>query len=255
MRLANERLLELDRVKATFAAMLVHDLRSPLTVVQTTLGFLSERTFADDPELGELVGFSGEAMDRALALIAEVLDIYRSDRATAPADLVVGDVADVLRRCAISARVEAKRQGVLLDTHFDGPLGARLDARRLERAVTNLLGNALKFSSRGGRVTLEARTAGHPSEPRIRIEVRDTGRGISEAELPHVFELYRQGDTIHRTAGVGLGLAIVKRIVEAHGGAVGVRSQLGVGSAFIIELPAALAVAQQPSAALLSPRP
>jgi diguanylate cyclase (GGDEF)-like protein len=255
MRLANERLLELDRVKATFAAMLVHDLRSPLTVVQTTLGFLSERTFPDDPELGELVGFSGEAMDKALALIAEVLEIYRSDRATAAADLVVGDVADVLRRCAISARVEAKRQGVQLDTHFEGPLLARLDARRLERAVTNLLGNAIKFSSRGGRVTLEARTTGHPSEPRIRIEVRDTGRGISEAELPHVFELYRQGDTIHGTAGVGLGLAIVKRIVEAHGGSVGVRSQLGVGSAFIIELPAALAVAQQPSAALLSPRP
>jgi len=246
MRAANERLLDLDRLKATFAAMLVHDVRSPLTVVQTTLGFLKDRSFADDPELGEMVGFSGEAMDKALALISEVLEIYRSDRsdrASPSAKLVSGDVAEVLRRCAIGARVEAKRRGVTVETRFEGPLLAALDAQRLERAVTNLLGNAMKFSSRGGRVTLEARVinavGSATGAPRVRIEVRDNGEGISEAELPHVFELYRQADSAHRTAGVGLGLAIVKRIVDAHGGAVSVRSQRGVGSVFIIDLPAA----------------
>jgi two-component system sensor histidine kinase/response regulator len=244
MRRANDRLLELDQLKATFAAMLVHDLRSPLTVVRTTLGFLAERPFADDPELAEMVGFSGDAMDKALALIAEVLEIYRSDRATIPANLVPGDVAEVLRRCAVAARVEAKRRGVQIDTRFDSPLTAQVDAQRLERAVTNLLGNALKFSNRGGRVTLEARHMG-PEQDRIRIEVRDTGQGIKEAELEHIFELYHQADTLHRTAGVGLGLAIVKRIVDAHGGTVAVRSQIGVGSVFIIELPGASAHPQR----------
>jgi two-component system sensor histidine kinase BaeS len=210
----------------------------------TTLGFLAERPFADDPELAEMVGFSGDAMDKALALIAEVLEIYRSDRATIPANLVPGDVAEVLRRCAVAARVEAKRRGVQIDTRFDSPLTAQVDAQRLERAVTNLLGNALKFSNRGGRVTLEARHMG-PEQDRIRIEVRDTGQGIKEAELEHIFELYHQADTLHRTAGVGLGLAIVKRIVDAHGGTVAVRSQIGVGSVFIIELPGASAHPQR----------
>jgi diguanylate cyclase (GGDEF)-like protein len=239
MRSANERLLELDRLKATFAAMLVHDLRSPLTVVQTTLGFLKEHPFRDDPELGEMVEFSGEAMDKALALIAEVLEIYRSDRAQAPAHLVAGDAAEVLRRCGTAAQLEARRRAVVVETRIHGPLLARIDSQRLERAVTNLLGNALKFSSRGGRVSLEAGVVTDAAgAPRIHIEVRDTGDGIPEAELPHVFELYRQVNRFARTGGVGLGLAIVKRIVDAHGGTVAVRSQLGIGSAFVIELPA-----------------
>jgi diguanylate cyclase (GGDEF)-like protein len=258
MRAANERLLELDRLKATFAAMLVHDLRSPLTVVQTTLGFLKEHPFGDDPELGEMVEFSGESMDKALALIAEVLEIYRSDRTLAPAQLIAGDVAEVLRRCGTAAQLEARRRAVVVETRIHGPLLALLDGQRLERAVTNLLGNALKFSSRGGRVSLEAGVVIDPEGGRhIHIEVRDTGDGIPEAELPHVFELYRQAHRFARTAGVGLGLAIVKRIVDAHGGTVAVRSQLGVGSVFVIDLPAldqaAREVATPPS--LLVPPP
>jgi two-component system sensor histidine kinase/response regulator len=237
MRAANDRLRELDRLKATFAAMLVHDLRSPLTVVHTTLGFLQSRSFADDPDLGELVGFSGEAVNKSLALIAEVLEIYRSGEAATPAALIVGDVVDVLRRSAIAARVEAKRREVVLETRYDGPLPARIDGQRLERAVNNLLTNALKFTPRGGRVALEARKVLAPGPPRVRIDVRDSGEGIAESELPHVFELYRQANTRHRTAGVGLGLAIVKRIVDAHQGSVLVRSQPGVGSVFTIELP------------------
>jgi diguanylate cyclase (GGDEF)-like protein len=238
MRAANARLVELDRLRATFAAMLVHDLRSPLTVVNATIGLLARRPFTDDPELGELVGSSQEAMDRCLALVSEVLDIYRSEHSQVRAELGPGNVADVLHRCSKNARLEAERRGLKLETRVEGPLPARHDPVRLERAVTNLLTNALKFTPRGGQVTLEARLT--DERRRVYIEVRDNGAGIPESDLAQVFELYRQGDTSERSAGVGLGLAIVKRIVEVHQGSLAVRSQLGVGTAFIIELPASL---------------
>jgi signal transduction histidine kinase len=107
MWVANERLLELDRLKATFAAMLVHDLRSPLAVVDHSLGFLEMRRFSDDRELEELVGYSAEAQDKTLAMITEVLDIYRTEQTKETRPLVAGDIAEVLDRCAVAARIEA----------------------------------------------------------------------------------------------------------------------------------------------------
>jgi two-component system, sensor histidine kinase and response regulator len=235
MRVANARLLELDRLKGTFAAMLVHDLRSPLAVVHHTLGFLKARRFPDDHELEELVGYSAEALDKTLAMIAEVLDIYRAEQTKETRPLVAGDIGEVLERCVVAARIEALHRKVDLQIRIERPLPVAHDARRLERAITNLLANALKFTPSGGCVALEARApAGAPS---VHIEVRDTGEGIADDELPGIFDLYRQADSRQRLAGVGLGLAIVKRIIDAHHGQVNVRSQRGAGTVFSIDLP------------------
>jgi signal transduction histidine kinase len=239
MRAANERLIELDRLKAAFAAMLVHDLRSPLTVVHHTLGFVKTRGLQDDPELASLVQYSAEALQKTLSLITEVLDIYRSDQTNVTRPLTVGDIGEVLDRCAVGARVEATHREIGFDAQIDRPLLAAYDPERLERAVTNLLGNALKFTHPGGRVALAARVVSGDRAPHAHIEVQDTGDGIAEADLARIFDLYQQAETRQRLAGVGLGLAIVKRIVDAHHGAVTVRSQVGVGTTFVIDLPPA----------------
>jgi two-component system, sensor histidine kinase and response regulator len=241
MRIANERLIELDRLKGTFAAMLVHDLRSPLAVVHHTLGFLKTHGFPEDRELEELVGYSSEALDKSLSMIAEVLDIYRSEQAKTVRPLVAGDIGGVLDRCAIAARIEALHRKVELQVRIERPLPVAHDAQRLERAITNLLTNALKFTPAGGCVTLEARAPGRASANQVHIEVRDTGEGIAEAELPKIFDLYRQAESRQRLAGVGLGLAIVKRIIDAHHGDVTVQSRVGEGTVFAIDLPAASA--------------
>ncbi len=241
MRVANERLLELDRLKGTFAAMLVHDLRSPLAVVHHTLGFLKARGFPDDRELEELVGYSAEALDKTLSMIAEVLDIYRTDQTKATRPLVAGDIGRVLDRCAVAARIEALHRKIDLQVSIDRPLSVAHDAERLERAITNLLTNALKFTPPGGSVTLEARAPVGDASDRVHIEVRDTGEGIAADELPRIFDLYRQAESRQRLTGVGLGLAIVKRIVDAHHGEVTVRSHLGEVTVFAIDLPAASA--------------
>jgi two-component system sensor histidine kinase/response regulator len=237
MRVANQRLLELDRLKGTFAAMLVHDLRSPLAVVHHTLGFLKARRFPDDRELEELVGYSADALDKTLAMIAEVLDIYRTEQTKQTRPLVAGDITEVLERCAVAARIEALHRKVDLQIRIERPLPVAHDAQRLERAIGNLLGNALKFTPPGGCVALEARAAGDAAS--VHIEVRDTGEGIAEDELPGIFDLYRQAESRQRLAGVGLGLAIVKRIIDAHRGQVNVRSQRGAGTVFSIDLPVA----------------
>jgi signal transduction histidine kinase len=117
-----------------------------------------------------------------------------------------------------------------------GPLPGLGDRTRLERAFGNLIGNALKFTRAGGQVAVEARAVESDGQRSVRVEVRDTGMGIPEGEIPYIFDLYRQAET-GRRSGVGLGLAIVKRILDAHGASIAVASQVGVGTAFTVDLP------------------
>jgi signal transduction histidine kinase len=117
----------------------------------------------------------------------------------------------------------------------------RIDPLRLERAFANLLGNALKFTPPGGRIEVraecEAGSGDRAGRPWLRVDIIDSGRGIPEDLLPHVFEPYYQTSEADRSHGVGLGLAIVKRIVAAHGGRVDVQSREGEGTVFTLWLP------------------
>jgi len=239
MSAANDRLVELDRVKATFAAMLVHDLRSPLGVVQVTLTLLEEKIAAMvDADLQELVEMSLGGLKSTVALINELLEIYRSEQTEVAPRRDKLDIAEVVRRCAADARLDAQRREVTLEISVNGPLPGLGDRTRLERAFANLIGNALKFTRAGGQVAVEARPVQLAGKASVQVQVRDTGMGIPEGEIPYIFDLYRQAET-GRRSGVGLGLAIVKRILDAHGASIAVASQVGVGTAFTVELPGA----------------
>jgi signal transduction histidine kinase len=115
------------------------------------------------------------------------------------------------------------------------PVRIRHDPPRIGQVVSNLLGNALKFTPRNGAVVVELR----PTPEGAEIEVRDTGVGIDAAELPHVFERFFRGSRENeaRGSGSGLGLAIVKSIVDMHGGRIFVESRLGAGTTFVVALP------------------
>jgi signal transduction histidine kinase len=151
------------------------------------------------------------------------------------------DLAEVLDDIALRYADRAARQGVAL--HVKGPEGpppvAAVDAELFERAVANLLDNALKFTPAGGVVTLNAvRAAGA-----VQVSVADTGAGIAAADLPHLFDrLYQSRSSVAPASseeGKGLGLAIVKRIAELHGGTVAVASVPGAGTTVTLELPVA----------------
>ncbi|MCS7080713.1 MAG: sensor histidine kinase [Chloracidobacterium sp.] len=236
---ANGRLMELDRLKSEFTAMLVHDLRSPLAAVNGTLELIEETL--SDPDLLELVRASQSNVRRTLDLITDLLELSRSESQSLTLDLKLLDLVPILRQC-----VENTRLGAANALDFVADLPPTLpavagDARKLERVFMNLLTNAAKFTPSGGTITVSAReVAGEGVEAGlsfVEISVTDTGVGIPAAELPFLFDPYRQGGQGKKKVGFGLGLAIAKRIVAAHDGNITVKSQVGVGSTFTITLP------------------
>jgi signal transduction histidine kinase len=170
-------------------------------------------------------------------LIEDLLDVSRivtgkmriEPRAVAPAAVIAAAIETV--------RPAADARGVRLEAHADpeaGPVAG--DPDRLQQVVWNLLSNAIKFTPRGGRVEIRLGLA----EGQVRLQVEDTGRGISAEFLPHLFEHFRQaeGPTARTFGGLGLGLAIVRHIVELHGGTVRAESPgEGRGATFTVELP------------------
>jgi signal transduction histidine kinase len=145
------------------------------------------------------------------------------------------DIHELLDDLARRFAGRAALQGVdLVCLHDDEPLAAALDIELFERALANLLDNALKFTPPGGRITLSAQRERGQSGAEVCVEVRDTGPGIAAQDLPHLFErFYRRSE-----GGHGLGLAIVRRIVDLHGGRVEAQSAPGQGTRIILRLPA-----------------
>jgi two-component system, sensor histidine kinase and response regulator len=243
MRSANQRLQELDRLKATLTAMLVHDLRSPLTVVQLALSSLEEDVRALPGSAAELTSIASVSVEKILRLVNDMLEVYRTDDGPMSFALNETDPAPALSRAASLVRMEARDRGIAVDVDIEPGLPRIMgNEDMLDRALVNLLSNAVKFTPTGGRITLAAHGVGDPTHngrrPWLRIEIADTGEGISASDVPHIFEPYWQAVSEHRGHGVGLGLAIVKRIVDGHRATITVKSDLGAGTRFTIDLPA-----------------
>ncbi|OYT73012.1 MAG: hypothetical protein CFK52_03100 [Chloracidobacterium sp. CP2_5A] len=238
---ANARLMELDRIKSDFTAMLVHDLRSPLAAVKGTLELIEDLLPDIDPDLLTLVKASQDNLQRTLDLITDLLEMSRSESQALKLNLELLDLVPMLRACSDNIRLSAPDPPRLIVELPPALPAVAGDARKLERVFMNLLSNAVKFTSPNGSVTVAAREiAGEGVEAGlsfVEVSITDTGPGIPPAELPFLFDPYRQGSQGKGKVGFGLGLAIVKRIVAAHDGNIAVKSQVGVGSAFTVTLP------------------
>jgi signal transduction histidine kinase len=173
---------------------------------------------------------SGETIN---ALVSNFLDLSRIEAGRLTLDPRPFDLPTMLSHAVERYGSTARRKGVqlALETEPLPPLNA--DEAQLHRVVANLLGNAIKYTASGGRVTI------HTTRENgcVAVAFRDTGRGIPADEIPHLFEKYRRVREAKRTEGTGLGLFIAKTIVEAHGGDIRVESTPGVGSTFTVLLP------------------
>jgi two-component system sensor histidine kinase/response regulator len=235
---ANLKLLEMDKLKASMAAMLVHDLRSPLTSIGLTLDFLNEGITVDASTL-EHCRHSTQNM---LAMLNDLLDVFRSEEGGMVLDLAPVAIGGLLREVFAAYQPQCARRGLqLLLAPPESECLVLGDEAKVERVLANLVGNAMKYTPAGGIITLSARkVAGSGVETGLNwflVEVQDTGRGIPAEDLPYVFDPYRQVQRKDSNLGVGLGLAIVQRIMAAHKGRVNVRSQVGVGTDFILLFP------------------
>lgn len=227
-----------SRYKSLFLANMSHELRTPLNAI---IGF-AELMYdgvvpPGSPQQKEFLGDVLTSGRHLLQLINDVLDLSKVEAGKLefrpePVDLdrIIGEVLAILRTTAAERRL-------VVDFEVDPAIGeVVLDPARLKQVLYNYVSNALKFTNEGGQVHIRAVAAGGD---RFRLEVKDTGIGISAEDQDRLFGEFQQigGTEAQRIAGTGLGLALTKRLVETQGGSVGVHSELGVGSTFFAELP------------------
>jgi PAS domain S-box-containing protein len=233
----------LDEVKSNLVATASHELKTPLTGIRLALHLLLEETVGPlGPKQLELVLDARENSERLLATIENLLDLARLEEGGKHLDLQPEAPAALLKTVAdaIQARAEDEGVDVIVDAPEDLPRVA-MDFRQMRHALDNLVGNALRYTRRGGRVTLKAEAA----DRAVVLSVADTGVGISPEYLPHVFEKFFQIPGKSEPGGTGLGLALVREIATAHGGTVTCTSRLGEGTVFRIVLPESGEVSSQ----------
>jgi signal transduction histidine kinase len=215
-------------------AIVSHDLRNPLGVIVTSASFLQRTSLEGDQ--GERVHKSAQTIlrsaDRMNRLIADLLDLAQIQAGQLAVEQKPQDVEELLREGVEMLRPLAARKDLKLNAMTAGNLPVHCDRERVLQILSNLVGNAIKFTPDGGSIFIEAQATGREA----RFSVRDTGEGISEEELPRIFDRFWQAQKTNRT-GIGLGLSIAKGLVEAHGGHLWVESKLGIGTTFFFTLP------------------
>jgi K+-sensing histidine kinase KdpD len=223
---------EIARARDDILAVVAHDLRNPLNLITGTAQLLADIDLPT-PKRRDLLNISVRAAHQMNLLIGDLLDASRIQMGTLAVQPADCSVASILDQIEASFTLIAERSGIVLRPVCRAPAGARarLDESRIVQAFGNLVANALKFTPRGGTVTVGA-TIGRKT---VTFAVTDTGPGIATESRRHLFERFWQEARDRR--GVGLGLSIVKGIAEAHGGRVVVRSKLGRGSTFAIVCP------------------
>ena len=221
-----------------FLADVSHELRTPIAALRTFNELLTEGA-ADDPTArAEFLETSRAQLERLDWLAQNLLELSKLDSGLVLLDLRPEDLRSAVEQAVEQAAATARRRGVALTMDApDTAIQIRHDPVRIGQVVANLLGNAIKFTPRGGSVRVDVRGE---RDAGAAITVADTGIGIDPSELPRIFDRFFRGSRASeaRGSGSGLGLSIVRSIVEMHGGTVTVESRLGSGTTFRVELPA-----------------
>jgi len=233
----SQRLKELDRMKADFFASMSHELRTPLTSIKEGTGLLLEGVGGATTEKQQkLLGIITEESNRLITLVNTFLDLSKMEAGMMRYEFETSQIEPLIKRAVaeITPLVEAKQ--IHFESALDGPMPAvRLDPERILQVLRNLMGNAVKFTPKGGQVSVTVKR----HDGNLEVSVKDSGPGIPAESLGSIFEKFSQGSHAganHRQ-GTGLGLAIAKNIITSHGGSIWAESQLGSGSKFVFVLP------------------
>ncbi|MFH0909999.1 MAG: ATP-binding protein, partial [Planctomycetota bacterium] len=234
------RLYKLERVRRDFVANVSHELKTPVTAIRGFAETLLEEGTRKPEEIRRFLGIILRQATRLNTLVDDLLSLAQLERREEEAAVVPAPepVRPVLEAAVQSCAAQAGERGVRVEIRCPEEAEARLDPELFERAVANLVDNAIKYSESGTTVEVEC----EPTEENVLVRVRDRGCGIPREHLPRLFERFYRVDKARSRAvgGTGLGLAIVKHIVLAHRGAVSVESEPGRGSVFTLTLPRAL---------------
>ena len=228
---------EADRLKDEFLATLSHELRTPLTSI---LGWASmiRNGEVEGPNATRAIETIERNARSQARLIDDLLDVSRIITGNLRLDLYPLNLAPIVEAAIDALRPTADVKGIQIRAETSGDCLVKGDPNRLRQVIWNLLSNSIKFTQRGGVVSIDLRCVGST----VRLKVADTGEGISAEFLPYVFDRFRQAEASisRKQGGLGLGLAVVRHLVELHGGSIGAESEgLGQGSLFTVDLPLA----------------
>lgn len=232
-----DKLKEMDKMKSDFFSLMAHELRTPLASIKEGTNLLLEGI---DEELKEkrkkVLTIIAEESNRLIDLVNSLLDLSKMEAGMMVLNFETWDIRPLINRAVSGMEPLAMAKNVSI--HVESPHElphVRMDGERILQALRNLVGNAVKFTPKGGRIAISVGSG----EEGVSVSVKDTGPGIPKEDLNAIFDKFKQVTITgyRKIKGTGLGLAIVKHIINAHGGKVWVESEPGQGSSFVFRLP------------------
>jgi signal transduction histidine kinase len=224
--------------QSDFISEMVHELRTPLAALKASASLLM-RPDLPEHRRKQIVQTMESETDRLTRMTTDFLDLARLESGRTRLETSVFNLNELLLESVDVVRNQAADRHVTISITCDPALQLEADRGKIKQVLLNLLTNGIKYNKEQGAIFITV-TPPNGQDGMVRVEVRDTGRGISPENQKHMFEkFYRVADTAGYTQGTGLGLVIAKRIVEAHGGEMGMESELGVGTVFHFTVPAA----------------
>lgn len=229
-----EELGSIETLKTDFFSNVSHEIKTPLAAVQNNAELLKMGGLSETQQQ-ECVDSILSSSKRLSSLITNILKLNKLDKQVIQPKSENFDVCQQLCECALQFENVWEKKNIEFEADLEDRAMVNADEELLALMWTNLLSNAMKFTPEGGSVTLKQTS----TDKQIIVSVTDTGCGMDEQTISHIFDKFYQGDTSHSTEGNGLGLALVQRIAELSGGTVEVLSEPGKGSTFTVRLPAA----------------
>jgi signal transduction histidine kinase len=223
-----------NQVRQQMTADIAHDLRTPLSVITGYLEGLKDGVIKPTPNRFNAMYDEALYLQR---LVEDLRTLSLADAGELSLNRQPVQPGEIIEKLAAAFQLEASKNQIQLTTKVDEDLPAlNLDPERIQQALSNLMSNAIRHTPEGGEILLQARRV----DGCVHLEVIDSGEGISDDMLPHIFDRFYRGDSSRQEGGSGLGLAIAKSIVEIQGGSISATSQgAGAGSSFIIQMPCA----------------
>jgi signal transduction histidine kinase len=235
--------LALDAERRELTAAISHDLRTPLSTIRAMVDALEDGVVSEPVEMNRYFATIRRDVERLNRMINDLFELAQIDAGAMRLRRQRVTVHEIVAEVVDAMRARAERADIQIELSIQDELPpAMLDGDRLERAIANLLRNALEHTPAGGRIDVQV----SGSDGQAAVVVSDTGEGIADEDLPNIWTRFYRAErsrarTDDESDGVGLGLAITKGIVELHGGQVEVRSRAGEGTAFTVRLPMLIA--------------